>query len=115
MPDDLLQYSCIRHRLASGKVCRWEFECHGQPVVIDAPGRLTLDQISLMVEAAVGGLGIAYVPTHAARSAIDAGHLITVLDDWCPHIPGLFLYYPSPRQVPSSLRAFIDVMREVLP
>ena len=114
-PDDLFQHACIRHRLPSGKLYRWEFERHGQTAVIDVPGRVTLDQTSLMVEAAEAGLGIAYVPLHAAREAVDAGRLVTVLYDWCPPIPGLFLYYPSHRQVPSNLRAFIDVMREVLP
>lgn len=115
VPDDLHRHACIRHRFASGKIYRWEFERHGQPLAIDVPGRVTLDQTSLMVEAAVQGLGIAFVPTHAIQAELDAGQLVTVLGDWCPSIPGMFLYYPSHRQVPSSLRAFIEVMKEVLP
>ena len=111
-PDDLAGHACIRHRLPSGKLFRWEFERHGQPMAIDVPGALTLDHAGLMVEAAGAGLGIAYVAAHAARAHLDDGRVVAVLADWCPQIPGLFLYYPGHRQVPSALRAFIDVLKE---
>ena len=112
-PDDLKDHSCIRFRLPSGKLYRWEFEKHGQELSIDVPGTLTLDHIELMAEAAVSGLGIAYVPIRSAQPWIDRDLLVTVLDDWCPWIPGLFLYYPGHRHVPPGLRAFIDVLKEV--
>jgi DNA-binding transcriptional LysR family regulator len=53
-PSDLLSHECIRRRLASGKLYRWEFEKRGEPMTVDVPGRLTLDNDRLMVEAAVG-------------------------------------------------------------
>ena len=111
-PDDLAQHCCIRNRLPSGKLYRWEFAKQGQEVVINVPGALTLDNIGLMIEAAANGLGIAYVPEPAARAWLDEGRLVTVLDDWCPVIPGLYLYYPGHRHVPAGLRAFIEVLRE---
>jgi DNA-binding transcriptional LysR family regulator len=111
-PDDLMQHRCIRHRLPSGKLYRWEFARQGQEAVINVPGALTLDNNGLMIEAAANGLGIAYVPETAARACLDDGRLVTVLDDWCPVIPGLYLYYPGHRHVPAGLRAFIDVIRE---
>jgi DNA-binding transcriptional LysR family regulator len=58
-------------------------------------------------------LGLAYVPESTARDWLDDGRLVTVLEDWCPFIPGLCLYYPGHRHVPAGLRAFIDVLREV--
>ena len=70
--------------------------------------------VDLMTEAAAAGLGIAYVSERTARPSIEAGQLVTVLDDWCPRIPGLFLYYPSHRHVPLGLRAFIEVLKEVV-
>jgi DNA-binding transcriptional LysR family regulator len=115
VPEDLRSHSCIRHRFASGRIYRWEFEHRGQDVVVDVPGRLTLDRIGAMVDAAAAGLGLAYVPRRAAASAIEQGALRIVLDDWCPAIPGLFLYYPGHRHPPPALRAFIDVLRQVLP
>lgn len=110
-PDDLHRHCCIRQRLPSGKRYRWEFQRHGQEVSIDVPGVLTLDHNGLMAEAAADGLGIAYVPEMAARALIDEGRLLTVLDDWCPPIPGLFLYYPGHRHVPAGLRLFIDAIK----
>lgn len=112
-PDDLAEHSCIRQRLPSGKLYRWEFEKHGQEIVIDVPGVMTLDHTMLMIEAAADGLGIAYVPEIAARSRLDDGRLIALLEDWSPPVGGLRLYYPGHRHVPASLRAFIDVMRAV--
>jgi len=112
-PDDLMDHACIRVRLPSGKLYRWEFEKHGQELTVDVPGPLTLDHPGLMAEAAADGMGIAYVPDRAAQPFIDAGKLVTVLDDWCPSIPGLFLYYPGHRHVPSGLKAFVDMLREM--
>ncbi len=112
-PDDLKQHACIRVRLPSGKPFRWEFAKHGQEMAVEVPGALTLDHTELMAEAAAAGLGIAYVSDRAARPYIERGALATVLDDWCPAIPGLFLYYPGHRHVPAGLRAFIEVMKEV--
>jgi DNA-binding transcriptional LysR family regulator len=112
-PDELKTHSCIRLRMPSGKLYRWEFEQHGQELEIDVPGALTLDNVELMLNAAIDGLGIAYVPAHSAQRHLDSGHLIAVLDDWCPLIPGVFLYYPGHRLVPPGLRAFIDVLKDV--
>jgi DNA-binding transcriptional LysR family regulator len=66
----------------------------------------------LMVEATIQGLGIAYVPERAVRAGLDDGRLVMVLDDWCPSIPGLCLYYPGHRHVPAGLRAFIEVLKD---
>lgn len=113
VPDALSQHQCIRQRLPSGKRYRWEFGKHGQELEIDVPGTLTLNDNGLMVEAAIAGLGIAYVPQFYAQAALRDGRLVTVLDDWCPPIPGLCLYFPGNRHVPAPLRAFIDTIREL--
>lgn len=76
------------------------------------PGVLTLDDTELMVEAATDGLGIAYVPESFARQMLSSGRLVMVLQDWRPPIPGLVLYYPGNRHVPSTLRAFINLLKE---
>jgi DNA-binding transcriptional LysR family regulator len=113
VPDDLHRHHCIRQRLPSGKRYRWEFAKRGDEIAIDPPGHLTLDDNDLMVQAAADGLGIAYVPESYARLLLDSGHLVTVLEDWCPRIPGLMLYYPGHRHVPSALRAFIDMVKDL--
>jgi DNA-binding transcriptional LysR family regulator len=113
-PDDLKHHRCIRQRLPSGKRYRWEFSRRDQECSVDVPGALTLDNTELMVEAAAAGLGIAFVPESAARTQLDDRRLVTVLDDWCPPIPGLMLYYAGHRLVPAPLRAFVDVVKEVM-
>lgn len=110
-PEDLRHHQCIRQRLPSGKLYRWEFERRGQEIAIDVPGAMMLNHTMLMIEAAVDGLGIAYVPETAARPWLEAGRLIALLEDWSPAVGGLRLYYSSYRHVPASLRAFIDVMK----
>lgn len=110
-PDDLRHHRCIRQRLPSGKRYRWEFERFGQETAIDAPGSLTLDHSGLMIDAALDGLGVAYVPDLAAGPHLESGELVAVLEAWCPPIPGLCLYYPGNRHVPASLRAFVDLLK----
>ena len=112
-PLELLQHSCIRYRMRSGRIYHWEFERRDQSLDVDVPGMLTLDEDRLMIDAAIEGLGIAFVPQRAASEAIASRKLSVVLDDWCPRFPGLCLYYPGHRQVPAGLRAFVDVLKEV--
>jgi DNA-binding transcriptional LysR family regulator len=110
-PDDLQLHECIRVRLPNGKLFAWEFEKRGQSLEIEVPGTLILNQEGLMIEAALAGLGVAYVFESSVREALQAWRLISVLDDWCPNFPGAFLYYPGSRNVPSALRAFVDTLK----
>ena len=112
-PDDLLRHSCIRQRLASGKLFRWEFAMGTAEIAIDVPGALTLDNNECMLEAAAAGLGLAYVPERTAASAIADGLVRPVLEAWSPPIGGFCLYYPGHRHVPRPLRAFIDALRSM--
>jgi DNA-binding transcriptional LysR family regulator len=112
-PSDLETHECIRRRLASGTIYRWEFERRGKKVEIDVPGRVSLDDTSLMQEAALAGLGLAYLSAWQVASDVRAGRLVQVLDDWTPPFPGLCLYYPGRRHVPLGLRALIDLIREL--
>ncbi|WP_429068745.1 LysR family transcriptional regulator [Bosea sp. OAE752] len=110
-PDDLQAYRCIRQRLPSGKRYRWEFAKRGAEIAVDVPGNLTLDDNDLLVQAAADGRGIAYVPEPFAEPLLKTGQLVTILDDWCPPMPGLALYFPRSRHVASPLRAFIDLLK----
>jgi DNA-binding transcriptional LysR family regulator len=112
-PNDLEAHECIRRRLASGAIYRWEFERRGKKLEINVPGRISLDDTGLMQEAAVAGLGLAYISAWQVASDIRAGRLMQILDEWTPSFPGLCLYYPGRRHVPSGLRALIELIREL--
>jgi DNA-binding transcriptional LysR family regulator len=110
-PRDLKGLPCIRYRFASGTLYRWEFERGGIEVDIDVEGPLTLSEQDLMVDAALDGVGLAFVFEAQVEELIARGRLLRVLADWCPAYPGFFLYYPSRRQLPAALRAFVDFVR----
>ncbi|MBX9910690.1 MAG: LysR family transcriptional regulator [Beijerinckiaceae bacterium] len=110
-PDDLKRHRCIGHRVPSGKLYRWEFERAGQTAAVEVSGPLTLDDEELMVEAAVKGLGIAYVASPAAAVALAQGRVRRVLTAWTPAAERVAVYYPGHRAVPPALRAFLDVVK----
>ena len=112
VPSDLLRHRCIRARMASGRLYRWEFERRGQAVLIDAPGSLILDASDLMLSAALEDAGLAYISEPSVAAHIASGDLIPVLQDWSPPYPGLSLYFAQRRQMPARLRALIDLIRE---
>lgn len=107
-PDDLLQHFCIRQRFPGGTIFSWRFERDGRSVTIVPAGRLTVNDAHQAVRAAGDGLGLARVLEDYAAPLIETGRVVTVLDDWCPRVPSWFLYYPSRRQMPSAMRAFLD-------
>jgi DNA-binding transcriptional LysR family regulator len=112
-PQDLMQHRCIRARLPSGALYRWEFERQGEVLTLEVPGSLTLDEPTLILEAAREGAGLAHLSEWSAAADIAAGRLLRVLEDWTPALPGLCLYYPSRRLLPAGLRVFVDLIHEV--
>jgi DNA-binding transcriptional LysR family regulator len=110
-PDDLKRHRCIGHRVPSGKLYRWEFERTGRTMTLDLNGPVILDDEELMVEAAINGIGIAYVASPAAESALETGRLRRILSAWTPASERIGIYYPGHRAVPPPLRAFLDIVK----
>ncbi|MDB5524683.1 MAG: LysR family transcriptional regulator [Rhizobium sp.] len=111
-PADLLSHRCIRMRMPGGNIWSWEFERHGEMVNIDVDGLLTLDEPNLILEAALAGVGIAFMNEWNVEDHVADGRLVLVMDEWTPPFPGLCLYYPGRRHVPAGLRAMIDLIKE---
>jgi DNA-binding transcriptional LysR family regulator len=111
-PKDILDRPCMVTRFESGVQVEWEFEKAGRIVKITPTGTLISAHTGLQLQAACDGLGLWMTFEGHVRAAIDAGALVSVLDDWCPYFPGPFLYYPSRRQPPPALKAFIDFVGE---
>lgn len=110
-PRALSGLPCVRYRFDSGSDYHWEFERGGIELAIAVDGPFVTNAQELMIDAAIAGVGIAFVFEGLAAPAIAAGRLVRVLEDWCPYYPGLYLYYPSRRQLPTALRAFVDFAR----
>jgi DNA-binding transcriptional LysR family regulator len=112
-PADLRGHACIRSRYPQGgAVYRWEFAKRGQQQLIDVEGMLTLDNSTLLIDAALAGVGLIWTHEASIVHHLAQGRLVAALEDWCPRFPGLCLYYPGHRHVPAALRAFIEVLRE---
>jgi len=111
-PQDLVAHTCINLRLiGSGGLYAWEFERDGHPLRVRVDGQLTFSSISLTVDAALKGFGIAFLPEEAATDAIGRGELVAMLEDWCPPISGFHLYYPSRRQQSPAFQIILDALR----
>ncbi|GLR59864.1 LysR family transcriptional regulator [Rhizobium indigoferae] len=110
-PHELKRHLCIQNMFPSGARYAWEFEKDGQTVSFQPTGPLSLDDHELMMQAALGGVGLAYIWEPRVEKAIVSGELIQVLDDWCQPEEPLYLYYPSRRHMSAGFRAVIDAMR----
>lgn len=110
-PHDLLALPCVRIRFPSGARYAWEFEKAGEKLAVDVEGRLTVGEMPLMLQAALAGVGFAYVYEPYARANLASGALVSVLDDWCPPIPGFYLYYPSRKLPTATLAAFLEMVK----
>jgi DNA-binding transcriptional LysR family regulator len=111
-PDDLARHSCVQYRLAlGGGTFVWPLVRNGKTRRITVNGRVMVNDADLATRAAVDGLGIAFTPETLAEPFLRSGQLVRVLEDWSPSFEGFFVYYPGHRQVPASLRAFIDMVR----
>ena len=111
VPGDLLRHRCINFRHRGEGVYRWEFDRGDQSVAVAVNGSLILDDLDLVIEAAIGGVGMAFMGEDRATPHLASGALERVLEDWSPPFPGFFLYYPSRRQQPAALTALIDTLR----
>ncbi|QEL21985.1 LysR family transcriptional regulator [Bosea sp. F3-2] len=111
-PKDLIRHVCInmRHETAGG-LYAWEFEKDGKELRVRVSGQLTFNNSYAMIDAAVNGYGIAYVPNDIVERQVASGELVRVMDDWSPFFDGYFLYYPSRRQNLPALKVIVDALR----
>ncbi|MCF2521466.1 LysR family transcriptional regulator [Bradyrhizobium sp. G127] len=111
-PEDLLAHSCLRTVFASGAMPDWEFEKDGRMVKVSPQAVLVGNNLRLMLQAVHDGAGFWATFEGYVRDDVRAGKLVSVLEDWLPPFPGPFLYYPSRRQPPPALSAFIAFVAE---
>jgi len=110
-PVDLQTHNCIRQRFASGAIHQWAFEKRGKSVEVMVKGSLIVSDGELALRAALDGVGLARLPTTLVGPHVAARALVSLLEDWTPRSVGFFLYYPSRRQAPAALQAFVDFLK----
>jgi DNA-binding transcriptional LysR family regulator len=110
-PRDLIRHRCINFRHGSAGVYRWEFEKGRKSLSVAVNGPLIVDDLELVISAALDGVGLAYLSEEHGAEHLASGALVKVLEDWCQPYPGFFLYYPSRRNQPAALAALINTLR----
>jgi DNA-binding transcriptional LysR family regulator len=111
-PQDLTAHDCINLRLPTyGGLYAWEFEQDARELKVRVEGQLVFNNIALRMNAAMAGLGLAYLPEDQVQTHLADGRLIRVLADWCPPFSGYHLYYPSRRQPTPAFALLVDALR----
>ncbi|MDW6025390.1 LysR family transcriptional regulator [Mesorhizobium sp. BAC0120] len=111
-PQELTAHRCINLRLPThGGLYAWEFEKKGRELRVRVDGQLTFNSVALLLKAALGGLGLAYIPETEALPHIESGRLVRVLEDWCEPFSGYHLYYPSRRQQAPAFALLVEALR----
>ena len=112
-PEALMEHNCIALRLPThGERYAWEFEKDGKEINVRVNGQTTFNNTFLMIQAALDGMGLAYVPYDTVEAHIHTGKLVSLLDDWCPLFPGYYLYYTSRRQLPKAFELVIEALSQ---
>jgi DNA-binding transcriptional LysR family regulator len=111
-PQELTGHNCINLRLPThGGLYAWEFEKDGRELRVHVEGQLVFNGSFQMLNAALAGFGLAYVPEDVAQPHLAKGRLKRVLEDWCPPNSGYHLYYPSRRQSSTAFALVVDALR----
>ena len=111
-PQDLVGHTCINLRLTTvGGLYAWEFASDGRDLRVRVDGQLTFNSTIPMIDAALGGYGICYVPENLVSQQVAEGRLRLVLDAWSPPFAGYHLYYPSRRQISPALAVIVEALR----
>jgi DNA-binding transcriptional LysR family regulator len=111
-PQDLIGHNCINLRLPThGGLYAWEFEKGNRELKVRVEGQLVFNNTYQMLNAALAGFGLAYVPEDLAQPHVAKGRLNRVLEDWCAPYSGYHLYYPSRRQSSAAYGLLVDALR----
>jgi DNA-binding transcriptional LysR family regulator len=111
-PQDLTAHNCINLRLPTyGGIYAWEFERAGREINVRVEGQLVFNSSKQILDAALAGFGVAYLPEDTVKPHLERGRLKQVLDNWCAPFPGYHLYFPSRRQSSPAMSLVIDALR----
>ncbi|MCC9625954.1 LysR family transcriptional regulator [Thalassospira sp. MA62] len=111
-PSDLVDHKCIGMRLPTyGGVYPWEFEENGREINVRINGQVVFNNIFSILEAALDGFGLAYIPEEIVIPHLKSGRLQSALQDFLPYWDGYYLYYPNRRQSSPAFNALVKALR----
>ena len=111
-PPDLMKHNCINLRLPTHDAFyAWELEKDGRATQVRVEGQFAFNGSYEILDAALAGMGLAYLPSDLAAAHVESGRLRRVMEDWYPSTPGLHVYYASRRQTSRAMRLVIDALR----
>lgn len=111
-PRDLTRHDCIGLRLPThGGLYAWDFRKGGQVFEVRIRGRVVFNSVGMMRNAALDGMGLAYLPEDVVEAPLREGRLVRVMENWCPPLPGYHLYYTSRRQPSPAFALVVDALR----
>lgn len=113
-PDDLKYHDCVAFGAVTPGGTRWLFAKDGGEIVANIQPRLFVNTADAAANAASAGIGIARVLSYQVGTLVASGALSIVLADYEPARIPINLVYPSQRQVPLKLRAFLDFATPLL-
>ncbi|MDN7874896.1 LysR family transcriptional regulator [Burkholderia aenigmatica] len=112
VPGDLVKHRCINLRLPTyGGLMPWDFAKNGRQVNVRVEGPATFNTSPHIVDAALDGLGIAFLLEDELAPHIRSGKLVRVLEDWCSPFPGYYLFYPSRRHPSPAFSLVLEALR----
>jgi DNA-binding transcriptional LysR family regulator len=111
-PQDLTSHNCINLRMPTyGGIYAWEFERNGRELIVRVDGQLVFNLSKQILDAALAGFGIAYLPEDTVAPHLERGRLRQVLEPWCAPFSGYHLYYPTRRQSSPALAMVAQALR----
>jgi DNA-binding transcriptional LysR family regulator len=113
-PNELARHTCLRLVTSSFTSC-WQLDSGNEQVMLAPGGPLIGNATEVLLDSALGGLGIALLPVYSVVDDLRSGRLVRVLPGWRSPEIGIFALLPSGRFVDAKTRAWIDLLKEQLP
>lgn len=113
--DDLAAHQAIIYR-RSGRVRPWLFPQDGQPPRAIMPsGKLRLDDMEAIADAAAQGMGLAWLPYWLVRERLKSGALVGLFADQPEYLYDCHALWPRSPRLPPKVRAAVDTLAAGLP
>ncbi|MDN7184016.1 LysR family transcriptional regulator [Caballeronia sp. SEWSISQ10-4 2] len=109
---DLARHRTILHRQNDDAYGVWRFTRDGETVSVKVHGSLSSNDGDIVLGWALDGHGISIRSEWDLAKYLESGRLKVVLPEFLLPPADLFVYYPSRRNQPARIRAFIDFLVE---